>query len=436
MIVRYTRPKMGEIWTDENKFKKWLEVELAVLAAKAELGMIPFKIVEGIKAKACFSIERIEEIEQTTQHDMLAFVRNVTEFLSEEEKPYFHAGLTSYDVEDTAMGIILRDSVNILLGDVEYLLSVLYIQARAHKDTFQIGRTHGVHAEPITFGLKLLNWHDEMNRHRERLMQLKDVVGAGKISGAVGNYANIDPRIEEIVCQKLSLTPVKISTQIISRDRHAEYVSTLALIGGSLAKFAMAIRLLAQTEIKEVEEPFKKGQKGSSAMPHKRNPIKCENICSLARVLRGYVITALENQETWNERDIANSGAERIILPDSSILLDYMLGRMAEVIEGLNIYPDRMLKNLNLTKGVIFSQAVMLALANKGIPREKAHDLVQKITQEVKEEGPDFRSLLIANEEVISLLTEQEIDECLDPKYFMKHLDEIFERFGIKKSSN
>lgn len=439
MIERYTREKMGKIWTEENKFKTWLRVEVAVLKAKAELGLIPKEIVERIERKLSIFymlsrsfVERIKEKEKETGHDMEAFLQVVTEKLSPEEKPCFHAGLTSYDIEDTALALLFKESLNILIDDINEFLFALKERAMEYKYTLEIGRTHGVHAEPISFGFKLLNWYDEMQRQRDRLFRLSTkVMTLGKISGAVGTYANINPQIEKLTCRKLGLSWAKISTQIISRDRHSDCVTTLAVIAGTLDKIATEIRSLQRTEILEVQEPFKRGQKGSSAMPHKKNPVGSENISSLARMMRGYALVAQENQLTWHERDLTNSANERIILPDSSILLDYMLNRLKNIIANLGVYPEKMRKNLELTKGVIFSQQVMLALAEKGMGREDAHTFVQEIALEAWDKKISFEKLLLENKQVRKLLTEEEINRCLDPETQLKYIDEIFERFGI-----
>lgn len=429
MIPRYTRKKMGEIWSDENRFKTWLRVEIEVLRAKEELGEIPSGVAQKVKDKAVINLRRIKEIEKITGHDLMAFIRSVSENLDKVAAQHFHAGITSYDIEDTSLALFMKKSIDILVDDVKKLLEALKIKVWKHKDTLEIGRTHGVHAEPITFGFKLANWYDETERQLERLRRLKEMMAVGKISGAVGTYANIDPRIEKIVCQNLGLNPARISTQIISRDRHAEYLFTLGLIGGSLDKFATEIRNLQRTEISEVQEGFKAGQKGSSAMPHKKNPVNCENVCSLTRLLKGFVITALENQLTWHERDLVNSGNERIIIADASITLDFMLVRFTKIIENLVVYPEKMLENLNLTRGLIYSQKVMLALARKGMPREKAHDLTQELALKTWEEKSDFKKVLLQNKTIGEFLTRNELAQCFDPHQDLKHIDKIFKRF-------
>lgn len=431
MIPRYTRKEMEEIWSEEKKFETWLRVELTILEAKEKLKMIPVGVSTRIRNFAKFAIERIKELEKILKHDLMAFVANITENLPDDCKPYFHGGVTSYDIEDTALAILMVRALNLIIEDLKGLMKLVLGLAWSHKHTLQIGRTHGVHAEPITFGLKLLRFYDELDRHLDRLKELKKRVGVIKISGAVGTYANIDPRIERIVAKKLGLRPARISSQIIARDRHAEYVSILALVATSLENFATEIRNLARTEIREVQEKFSKGQKGSSAMPHKRNPVSSENTSSLARLMRGLIIPALENMITWHERDLANSGNERIIIPDASILLDYMLSRFAGLLEELNIYPENMKKNLELTSGVIASQQVMLALAEKGMAREEAHTLVQGYALQAFDEGKSFKQLLLSNEGISRILSGAEIDVCLDPKRHLEHIDTIFNRFSV-----
>lgn len=432
MIGRYTRPGMAKVWSDENKFQTWLEVELAVIQAKENLGLIEKGIAESIRGKAKIDVKAIEEIEKVTKHDLEAFVISIKNQISKEEAVHLHAGMTSYDAEDTALGVIFGKSLEILKNDILELLAVIKTLMLEHKDTLQIGRTHGIHAELITFGLKMANWHDEMERNLARICHLKDWMAVGKISGAVGNYAYINPDVEEETCLILGLKPARIATQIISRDRHAEYICQLAIIAGSLAKFATEIRNLQRTEIQEVMEKFTKGQKGSSAMPHKKNPISSENITSLARVMRGYVTTALENQDTWHERDLANSGAERIILADASILLDYMLARFTKTLKELVIFPERMKKNIDLTKGLIFSQNVMLALTAKAkIAREDAHDIVQEIALKAWEEGGDFKEMVLSDSRITEHLTAQEIKECFKLEKYLVNIDKIYARFRL-----
>ncbi len=437
MIPRYTREEMGKIWSEESKFAKWLDVEVAVLEAKECLHLIPLGIAQSVKESVAIYIQRISELEKTTDHDVMAFIQSISEQLLKKglkvEAQYFHAGMTSYDIVDTALAISLRDSISLLISSLEELLGVLGPFVLCHAQTLQIGRTHGIHAEPITLGFKLANWYDELERHHKRIEDLKAKIAVGKISGAVGIYANIDPRIEQIACEILGLAPARISTQIISRDRHAEYVFTLALIAGSLGKFATEIRNLHRTEIAEVSEPFKKGQKGSSAMPHKKNPISSENITSLSRLMHGYVLTAMENQETWHERDLANSANERVILADSSIILDYMLSRFTRLMRNIIVRPEQMQKNLWLTQGAVFSEQVMLALAQKGLPREKAHDLVQELALVAIENQTSFVDKVLSDERVMEFLTEGEVLDCFDPAKQLKNLDVVFKRFNFLK---
>jgi adenylosuccinate lyase len=430
MIERYTRPEMGAIWTEENRFKAWLEVELLACEAWAELGVIPKEDVRRLRENASFDIRRIKEIEEETRHDVVAFTRAVSETLGEERK-WVHYGLTSTDVVDTALGYLLKQANAILRRDLENFIQVLKEKAREHKYTVMMGRTHGVHAEPTTFGLKLALWYAEMIRNLERFNQAAEMVEVGKISGAVGTYANIDPFVEQYVCEKLGLTPAPISTQTLQRDRHAYYMATLALIATSIEKFAVEIRGLQKSEVREVEEFFAKGQKGSSAMPHKRNPIGSENMTGMARVIRGYMVTAYENVPLWHERDISHSSAERIILPDATIALNYMLNRFANIVKHLLVYPENMKKNMERTFGLIYSQRVLLALIDKGMTREEAYDLVQPKAMEAWERQVPFRPLLEADERITSRLTKEELDDCFDYRHHLKHVDTIFARLGL-----
>ncbi|MED5078441.1 adenylosuccinate lyase [Geobacillus stearothermophilus] len=430
MIERYTRPEMGAIWTEENRFKAWLEVELLACEAWAELGVIPKEDVRRLRENASFDIRRIKEIEEETRHDVVAFTRAVSETLGEERK-WVHYGLTSTDVVDTALGYLLKQANAILRRDLENFIQVLKEKAREHKYTVMMGRTHGVHAEPTTFGLKLALWYAEMVRNLERFEQAAKMVEVGKISGAVGTYANVDPFVEQYVCEKLGLTPAPISTQTLQRDRHAYYMATLALIATSIEKFAVEIRGLQKSEVREVEEFFAKGQKGSSAMPHKRNPIGSENMTGMARVIRGYMVTAYENVPLWHERDISHSSAERIILPDATIALNYMLNRFANIVKNLLVYPENMKKNMERTFGLIYSQRVLLALIDKGMTREEAYDLVQPKAMEAWERQVPFRSLLEADERITSRLTKEELDDCFDYRHHLKHVDTIFARLGL-----
>lgn len=427
---RYSHPQMRDLWTNEAKFRSWMEVELAICDALSELGYIPKEAAALIRQRATFSVERIIELERVYHHDLIAFVKAMTEKMGDEAR-YVHMGVTSYDIEDTALGMRMKRACEILIEDVDALIDVLKRRAIEHKDTLMIGRTHGVHAEPITFGLKLAVWIAEMQRHRERLERLKDIVGVGKISGAVGTYATIDPRVEEIVLDRLGLKRPLVSTQILQRDRHAEYVCSLALIGASLEKFATEVRNLQRTEILEVEEPFAEKQRGSSAMPHKRNPHKCEQICGLARLVRAYVIPALENIPTWHERDLTNSSVERVIIPETSILVDYMLRRFTEIANGMVVYPKRMHQNIERTFGVICSQRVMLKLVEKGWSRDEAYTLVQAAAFKAIEQERHMKDVLSEDERFRSTFSDSELEECFDYRHFVRHVDLIFERMGL-----
>jgi adenylosuccinate lyase len=430
MIGRYTRPEMGRIWTLENKYRKWLDVELAVCEVLFERGEVPPEDFKTIKEKAGFDVKRIEEIERETQHDVIAFLTSVAEFVGPSSR-FIHEGLTSSDVLDTAFGLLLTEASGLLLEDIEKLLSVLKRRAFEFKNTVQIGRSHNVHAEPITFGLKLAVWHSEMARNRDRLLQALEGIRVGKISGAVGTFANTAPEIEEAVCVRLGLKHASVSTQIIQRDRHAQFFSTLAIIGCSIEKIATEVRLLQHTEIREVEEYFSPSQKGSSAMPHKRNPISSENLSGLARVLRGNAMAAMENVALWHERDISHSSVERVIGPDSTILLDYMLTRLTRVVDRLVVFAGNMKRNMSISGNLYFSQQVMLALIRKGITREEAYRIVQQNAMEVWSKGGDLKDQLKGDERVAGRLTKKEIDSIFDLNYHLKYLDVIFERvFG------
>ncbi|WAA12596.1 adenylosuccinate lyase [Fervidibacillus halotolerans] len=432
MIERYTRPEMGAIWTEENKYKAWLEVEILACEAWSELGVIPKEDVEKIRKGASFSVERIKEIEAETKHDVVAFTRAVSESLGDEKK-WIHYGLTSTDVVDTALSYLLKQANNILKKDLLRFIDILKRKAKEHKYTVMMGRTHGVHAEPTTFGLKLALWYEEMKRNLERFKMAADGIEVGKLSGAVGTYANIDPFVEKYVCEKLGLKPSPISTQTLQRDRHAFYVATLALIATSIEKFATEIRGLQKSETREVEEFFAKGQKGSSAMPHKRNPIGSENMTGMARVLRGHLITAYENVTLWHERDISHSSAERIILPDATIALNYMLNRFGKIVDNLTVFPENMKRNMEKTHGLIYSQRVLLALIDKGLSREEAYDSVQPLAMRAWEEQIPFRSLIENDEKITRLLTKEEIADCFDYRYHLKNVDLIFKRLGIEE---
>ncbi|WP_137743062.1 adenylosuccinate lyase [Robertmurraya siralis] len=430
MIDRYTRPEMGAIWTEENRFKAWLEVEILACEAWVELGEIPKEDVQKIREKASFDINRIKEIEEETRHDVVAFTRAVSETLGEERK-WVHYGLTSTDVVDTALSYLIKQANDILLKDIEGFVEILKNKAREYKYTVMMGRTHGVHAEPTTFGLKLALWYEEMKRNLERFKQAAEGVEYGKISGAVGTYANIDPFVEKYVCEKLGIKPAPVSTQTLQRDRHAHYMSTIALIATSIEKMAVEIRGLQKSETREVEEFFAKGQKGSSAMPHKRNPIGSENMTGLARVIRGHMLTAYENVPLWHERDISHSSAERIILPDATIALNYMLNRFGNIVKNLTVFPENMKRNMDRTLGLIYSQRVLLALIDKGLPREEAYDTVQPRAMEAWEKQVPFKSLISADETITAKLSPAEIDDCFDYNYHLKHVDTIFDRLGL-----
>ncbi|MEM5787536.1 MAG: adenylosuccinate lyase [Syntrophobacteraceae bacterium] len=430
MIERYTRPEMGQIWTVKYRYQKWLDVEIAVCEALHEAGRIPAEDFRMIKANANFDLARIDAIERETQHDVIAFLTSVAEYVGPSAR-FIHEGLTSSDVLDTALGLLLTEAADLLLKDMDSLLEVIKRRAFEFKDTVQIGRSHGIHAEPITLGLKFAVWYTEMARNRERLQQARESIRVGKISGAVGTFANISPEIEAAVCKKLGLNAAEVSTQIIQRDRHAHFFSTLALIGCSVEKIATEIRLLQHTEIREVEEFFAAGQKGSSAMPHKRNPIASENLSGLARLLRGNAVAAMENVPLWHERDISHSSVERVIAPDSTILLDYMLARLTRVLDRLTVYPQNMMRNLEATGNLFFSQQVMLALVQKGISREDAYALVQRNAMAVWGKSGELRQELKSDPDMTKLLSPDEIDALFDLKYHLKHVDTIFGRvFG------
>ncbi|QST00363.1 adenylosuccinate lyase [Pontibacillus sp. ALD_SL1] len=430
MIERYTRPEMGAIWTDENKYKAWLEVEILACEAWSELGYIPSEDVRKLREHASFDTNRILEIEQETRHDVVAFTRAVSETLGEERK-WVHYGLTSTDVVDTALSYLLKQANDIIRHDLQTFIDILADKAKEHKYSVMMGRTHGVHAEPTTFGLKLALWYEEMKRNLERFEMAAHNIEFGKLSGAVGTYANIDPFVEEYVCKKLGLTPAPVSTQTLQRDRHAHYLSTLSLVATSIEKFAVEVRGLQKSETREVEEFFAKGQKGSSAMPHKRNPIGSENMTGLARVVRGHMLTAYENVPLWHERDISHSSAERIILPDSTIALNYMLNRFSKIVKNLTVYEDNMKKNMDKTYGLIFSQRVLLSLIDTGMSREEAYDLVQPKAMDAWERGVQFRQLVEGDEQITSALSEEKLDECFDATYHLKNVDHVFERIGL-----
>ncbi|EAG9231996.1 adenylosuccinate lyase [Listeria monocytogenes] len=430
MLERYTRKEMGDIWTEQNRYQAWLEVEILACEAWAELGDIPKEDVAKIRANAKFDVDRIHEIELETRHDVVAFTRSVSESLGAERK-WVHYGLTSTDVVDTANSYLLKQANEILRKDLENFIAIIGEKAKEHKYTVTMGRTHGVHAEPTTFGLKLALWYEEMKRNLERFNFAADGVEFGKISGAVGTYANIDPFVEAYVCEKLGTTPAPISTQTLQRDRHAEYLATLALIATSVEKFAVEVRALQKSEVREVEEFFAKGQKGSSAMPHKRNPIGSENVTGLARVIRGHMVTAYENVPLWHERDISHSSVERIILPDSTILLDYILNRFGNIVKNLTVFPENMKRNMDRTLGLIYSQRVLLALIDKGLAREAAYDVVQPRAMEAWEKQVPFRELVEQDATITENLSAEEIADCFDYNYHLKNVDLIFDRLGL-----
>ncbi|MDI6777533.1 MAG: adenylosuccinate lyase [Syntrophales bacterium] len=433
MIPRYSREEMSSLWSPENRYQKWLAIEILVCEAMAERGKIPQESLKNIKAKAGFDVARIDEIEKTTKHDVIAFLTSVTERVGEDGR-FIHMGLTSSDILDTSLALLLRDASTILIGDIDQLLMVLKKKAFAYKDTLMIGRSHGIHAEPITFGLKMALWHQEMVRNRERMVRAKETISYGKISGAVGTFSFVDPYVEEYVCHKLGLKPAPVSSQIIQRDRHAEFFSTLAIIASSLDKFSQEIRLLQRTEVREVEEFFSPGQKGSSAMPHKRNPVLSENLSGLARLMKSYALASLENVALWHERDISHSSVERVIAPDATILLDFMLNRFTGMVDSLLVYPERMLANLNMTRGLIFSQMVLLRLIDKGMTRENAYAVVQRNAMKSWQEGIAFKQLLSDDGEVMSYLNTEDLASVFKVENFLQYLDFIFHRvFGEKQ---
>ena len=430
MIPRYSRPEMSAVWTEENKFGAYLKVEIEAAAAWSQLGVIPAEDVEKLRTKATFDVQRIYEIEKETRHDIVAFTRAVSESLGDEKK-WVHYGLPSTDVVDTANGYLIKQANNILRKDLQRFIEILKKRAYEFKDTPCIGRTHGVHADITALGLKWALWFEEMRRNIERFEMAAADVECGKISGAVGNFANTPPFVQDYVCEQLGIHSARISTQVLQRDRHAHYMGTLALIASTMEQMAIEVRHWQRTELREAEEAFGKGQKGSSAMPHKRNPIGSENMCGCARILRGYMVSAYENIPLWHERDISHSSAERIMLPDATILLDYMLNRFGNILENLVVFPENMLKNIYLTHKVIFAQRVMTALINKGFSRESAYDLVQPIAMKAWFEGQDYKELLAQNETVMSHFTPEELDQCFTLEYYLKQVPAIFERvFG------
>ena len=427
MIERYSLPEMFTIWKPENKFNKWLQIEILACEALSELGLIPKQALTTIKEKAQFNINRIEEIEQTTKHDVIAFLTNVAEYIGPESR-YIHLGLTSSDILDTSQAILLKEASEIIISDINKLINTLKTQAYKYKNTIMIGRSHGIHAEPTTLGLKFTLWYSEMQRNLKRMKEAKETICYGKISGAVGTFANIPPFVEEYVCKRCGIKPAPISTQIIQRDRYAEFLATLAIIAGTIDKIAIEIRHLQRTEVLELEEPFTKGQKGSSAMPHKRNPIVSEQLSGLARIIRGNALAALESMPLWHERDISHSSVERIILPDSTILIDYMLQKINYLLSYLVTYPENMQKNLAITQGLIFSQRILLELTKKGVIREKAYELVQHNAMAVWRGEGTFQKLLQKDKEINKYLTSEDISKCFNSDYHLRHIDDIYQR--------
>jgi adenylosuccinate lyase len=430
MIERYTLPEMGALWSERNKFQKWLDVELAVCEVHAEMGTIPPAAVAEIRARAAFTVERIREIEKTTDHDVIAFTTALAENIGEAAR-FVHYGLTSSDVVDTANALLLRDACDLLLAKADALLAVLRRRAFEFRDTPQVGRTHGVHAEPTSFGLTFALWYDETRRNRARLERAREAVAVGKISGAVGAFAHLDPEVEERVCARLGLRAAPVSTQVIQRDVYAEYLTTAAIVAASIEKFALQVRHWQRTEVREAEERFKKGQKGSSAMPHKRNPILSERLCGMARLLRGYAVVGLEDVALWHERDISHSSAERVVLPDASVALDYMLAKAASLLDTLVVYPERMLANLNATRGLVYSGQLLLALTRAGVSREQAYEWAQRNAMKTWDEGGEFREHLHADPDVSARLARAEVESALSPEPYMRNVAAVFARvFG------
>ena len=432
MIERYTLKRMADVWSDENRFRKWLEIEVLICEAYGSLSEIPPEDLKSIKERANFNIDRINEIEKRTKHDVVAFIESVAEFVGPSSK-YIHMGATSSDILDTSFACLLKEASEILIADIENFMTVLKEKAFEHKLTPMIGRTHGIHAEPITFGLKMAHFYDEMRRNLERMKTAKERVSHGKISGAVGTFAHLQPSIEEYVCKNLGLKPAPISTQIVPRDYHAEFFTTLAIVASSVEKMSLEVRNLQRTEVGEVEEFFAKGQTGSSAMPHKRNPVASENLCGLARLLRGYALSALENIPLWHERDISHSSVERVIAPDATILLDYMLERVKNMYKNLMVYPDRMEKNLSMSQGLHHSESILLSLIKKGLTRQEAYKLTQSVAMKCYDHGLDFRTELKREQSIAQFLQESEIDDITTNEHYFKYVDTIFARVFIKK---
>ncbi|MBI5970445.1 MAG: adenylosuccinate lyase [Deltaproteobacteria bacterium] len=433
MIPRYSRPEMSRIWEPENRFRQWLCVELAACEAWGKLGRIPKKSIATIFKKARFDVARIDEIEKTVKHDVIAFLTCVAEFVGPDSR-FVHIGLTSSDVLDTSLALMLREAADIIIGGIKAMMEVLKDRAYEHKNTVMMGRSHGVHAEPMTLGLKFALWHDEMKRNMVRMEEARDVISCGKLSGAVGTFSSVEPFVEEYALKKLGLKSESVATQVVQRDRHAQYFTALAVVASSIEKFAVEIRHLQRTEVLEAEEAFTKGQKGSSAMPHKRNPIMSENLTGLARLVRGYSVSAMENVALWHERDISHSSVERVIAPDATILVDFMLVRATNLVRDLVVYPERMLENMDKGKGVVYSQRVLLKLVEKGVTREDAYLIVQRNAMKVWEGLGDFKSLLLDDNEVMNYMSAKEVEACFDVRPYIKHVDYIFKRtFGRKK---
>jgi len=430
LIPRYSRKKMVHIWSLENRYQKWLDIEILACEAMAKMGRIPQEALDNIKRKAAFEVQRIDEIERTTKHDVIAFLTCVNEKVGSDGR-FIHMGLTSSDILDTSFALLLKEASEVIIDDVDRLLEAIKKKAIMHRDTVMIGRSHGIHAEPITFGLKMALWYEEMRRNKQRLLRAKETVSVGKISGAVGTYSFVDPEVEQYVCERMGIQPAAISSQIIQRDRHAEFFSALAITASSIDKYAQEIRLLQRTEVREAEEYFSPGQKGSSAMPHKRNPVLSENLSGLARLMRSYAIAAMENVPLWHERDISHSSAERIIGPDATILLDFMLDRFTGLLENLVVYETRMADNIKMTHGVIFSQILLLVLIESGMTREDAYAVIQDNAMKAWQEGVSFKDLILADSKVMSSITQQQVEEIFQERNFLKHITVIFKRiFG------
>jgi adenylosuccinate lyase len=430
MIERYSTPEMSSLWREEKKLELWLEIEILAVEALVKLGQVPEEDLKKIKKSAQFQLKRVTEIEKSVEHDVIAFLTNISENIGPSGR-FLHFGLTSSDVLDTSLAVLMVEAIDIIMKDFVELVEIIKEKALEHRHTVMIGRSHGVHAEPTTLGLKLALFLDELYRSMDRLLAAKKMIAFGKISGAVGTHANVDPRVEEYVCEKLKLTPAPVSSQIIQRDRHAQYLTSIALVGCSLEKFALEIRNLQRTEIQEIEEPFGKDQKGSSAMPHKRNPITCERVCGLARVLRGHALAAMENVALWHERDITHSSVERIIIPDATTLLHYMIRLMIRVFKGMVIYPENMIRNLEITQGTIFSQKLLLELIRKGISREEAYRIIQKRALKAWDEKKHFKDVLLADKEFLKILNSEEIEACFDLRYHLQNIDESFQKLGL-----